>query len=86
MGLKKLRDFLRGDIPTLDDSECIFPNVPLEHKVKEKEEVVRADADEEESSSSTSAAHKELTLEQIQVQTDLRGCKTKKLKCSLCFL
>ena len=70
IGLKKLRDYLRGDLATLDDNEIIFPNVPLEHKLKiadVKEETTNLDIDE---ASTSSQGAKELTLEQIQMQTE----------------
>ena len=70
IGLRKLRDYLRGDIAELDDSEIIFPSTPLEQKLKTevvKEESLDLDEDD---TSTSSTKDLSLTLEQIQQQAE----------------
>lgn len=68
LALKKLRDHLRGDLPTLDDSEIVFP--ALEPKSKSEVKDDASDDDEDSRLSYGDSSAKDMTLEQIQNQAE----------------
>ncbi|XP_005111670.1 uncharacterized protein LOC101858755 [Aplysia californica] len=70
LGLKKLRDYLRGDLATLDESEVVFPTGALEQKPKAEVKDEGKELDEDEGSRSSLVCSKDLTLEQIQMQAE----------------
>lgn len=93
LGLKKIRDHLKGDLPVLDESEVIFPG--LEPKFKSEAKDDASDEDEDSRLSCGDSSAKEMTLEQIQNQAEylealiasaegkdvsLEGCRGKKLR------
>lgn len=67
LALKKLRDHLNGDLPTLDESEVVFPVVDHKPKSEVKDDVTDEDDD---SRMSLGDSPKEMTLEQIQMQAE----------------
>ncbi|GFO23225.1 G/u mismatch-specific DNA glycosylase [Plakobranchus ocellatus] len=70
VALKKLRDYLKGELATLDDSEVIFPNVDLRPKADMKEETFDLEEEDSRMSAGDSSNSKEMTLEQIQMQSE----------------
>ncbi|XP_055883292.1 G/T mismatch-specific thymine DNA glycosylase-like [Biomphalaria glabrata] len=67
LALKKLRDHLRGDLATLEESEVVFPVVDHKSKSEVKDEV---SDDDDDSRMSLGDSSKEMTLEQIQMQAE----------------
>ncbi|CAL1527066.1 unnamed protein product, partial [Lymnaea stagnalis] len=67
LALKKLRDHQNGDLPTLDESEVVFPVIDHKPKTEVKEDVSDEDDD---SRMSLGDSSKEMTLEQIQMQAE----------------
>ncbi|KAH9518980.1 hypothetical protein Btru_008830 [Bulinus truncatus] len=67
LALKKLRDHLKGDLPTLEESEVVFPVVDHKPKCEVKDDVSDEDDD---SRMSLGDSSKEMTLEQIQMQAE----------------
>ena len=61
VALKKFRDFLKGDIPTLDDDEIIFSNVKLKNFTKE-EPKLEEEFDYEQNSNESEEATKYMSI------------------------
>ncbi|GFR89897.1 G/T mismatch-specific thymine DNA glycosylase [Elysia marginata] len=70
VALKKLRDYLKGDLATLDDSEVVFPNVDLRPRVDTKDETFDAEEEDSRMSGGDLSNSKEMTIEQIQMQAE----------------
>lgn len=94
LALKKLRDHLRGDLPSLDESEVVFPALETKSKPEVKDEA--SDEDEDSGLSYGDSSSREMTLEQIQNQAEylealiasaegkdipMESCGNQKLRC-----
>ena len=70
VALKKLRDYLKGDLASLDESEVVFPNVDLRPRADAKDEAFDVEEEDSRMSGGDSSNSKEMTLEQIQMQAE----------------
>ena len=70
VALKKLRDYLKGDMPSLDEAEVVFPNVDLRPRADAKDETFDVEEEDSRMSGGDSSNSKEMTLEQIQMQAE----------------